>query len=631
MCGICGIAPFDGTRPVESAALRRMAGSMVHRGPDSDGFHHEPGIGLGIRRLSIIDLVTGDQPISSEDGTVTVVCNGEIYNFTELRHELLASGHRFRTESDAEVLIHLYEDYGEEFLQRLRGMFGLALWDRRHRTLLLARDRFGIKPLHYTLHKDALYFASEQKPILAAAGIERNLDFPALRDLFSFGFVTGSKTLFRDIRRLPPGHYLVFKEGKLTIRQYWQVNFPERQSFKSLSAGEWGEALLEKLEESVRLHLRSDVPVGAWLSSGIDSSGIASLMCRMTDRPVQTFSIAFENADFDEVTRQRTLNDFPDYRISNQRVVCRSGDFNLLPKALWHVEDLSTSGIEIPRMMLSELSARKVKVVLTGEGADEIFGGYGWFHADKYLRPLAVLPLFLRRLMLLGPLIPRLRPAASRIHLASREMNRERYRTMIGPPQPELMYQIFSSETRNALKQKDVTEETFVLPEKFGKWHPFNQLQYYEIKLRLPDFVNRGLDRTSMAHSLEARVPFLDHELVGFCAQIPPQVKMKGFNEKYVLRQALSTLLPKELVQRKKRGLKAPYEQWLRQKLPDFAEEMLSETSIKKKGYFNSDGVKDVLKGHRSGRDGYGKHLLAVLVVQLWDEIFLRKRWNGCP
>jgi asparagine synthase (glutamine-hydrolysing) len=275
-------------------------------------------------------------------------------------------------------------------------------------------------------------------------------------------------------------------------------------------------------------------------------------------------------------------------------------------------------------MMLSELSSKHVRVVLTGEGSDEIFGAYGWFHADKYLRPLAFLPLFVRRMMLLGPVIPRFRPEASRIHLAPREMNAARYRTLIGPPAPEFMHQLLTEETRDALERMGKAEEPVAVPNDFDGWHPFNQLQYYEIKLRLPDFVIRDLDRTSMAHSVEARVPFLDHELAEFCVRIPPSLKMRGLNEKYILRRALRTILPKEILRRKKRGLRAPFKQWLQEKIPEFAQEMLSEGCLKKKGYFDPDSVERLITMHRNDRGDFAKHLMAVLVIQLWDEIFLR-------
>ena len=621
MCGICGIAPFDITAAVDAAALERMSGLMLHRGPDGRGFHREPGIGLGIRRLSIIDLETGDQPISSEDGAIRVVCNGEIYNYLELRGELKAAGHRFRTNSDVEVIVHLYEEHGADCLRRLRGMFGLALWDGRNHELLLARDRLGIKPLYYAVHNGVLYFASEQKSILAVSGLPRRLELRAMQTLFGYGFVTGPRTLCKGILRLSPGHYLALSQGELKIRKYWDVRFPPGTSTEPMSEDDWTEALFEKLKETVRLHLRSDVPIGAWLSGGIDSSGIVALMSRLSNRPVQTFSISFQNPDFDEVNRRRMLHQYPGYSIPNRQVLCGARDFELLPKAIWHCEDPSVSGLEIPRMMLSELTSRHVKVVLTGEGADEIFGAYGWFHADKYLRPLSALPLPLRRLMLLGPLIPRWKPVASRVLLAPRAMNHGRYRAMIGLSDPGIG--IFAEAVQEDLVQAEKANDVGT-PDGFGEWHPFNQLEYYELKVRLPDFVNRILDHSSMAHSVEARVPFLDHELAEFCARIPPSLKMRRMTEKYLLRRALRPLLPEPIVRRKKWGLRAPVESWLRGPLPEFAREMLSGSCVRKKGYFRPEGVARLIEMHRKGEGNWARHLMGVLVIQVWDEVFLR-------
>ena len=322
MCGICGVVYSHPERPVDREMLSHMTDIMCHRGPDSHGFYTAPGIGLGVRRLSIIDLQTGDQPISNEDGTITVVCNGEIYNFKELRKELLAAGHRFKTHSDVEVIVHLYEDHGVQCVEHLRGMFGFALWDARRRRLMLARDRLGIKPLLYSLGTNGLFFGSEYKSILVSGRIERQIDVLAMKDLFTMGFVLAPKTLFIGICRLLPGHYLLYQDGALSIHKYWDLRFPASGEVQSRrSAQEWAEALRVKLEESVRIHLRSDVAVGAWLSAGVDSSSVVSLMSSLTHRPIQTFTLAFENPRFDEVNRQKILKDFTDYHLSNEQRV----------------------------------------------------------------------------------------------------------------------------------------------------------------------------------------------------------------------------------------------------------------------------------------------------------------------
>jgi asparagine synthase (glutamine-hydrolysing) len=630
MCGICGFVSSNPDQPIRREMLARMTATLRHRGPDGEGSYIRQGIGLGVRRLSIIDIEGGNQPISNEDETVTVVCNGEIYNYIELRQHLLATGHRFRTNSDVEVIVHLYEDHAGDFLRYLRGMFGLALWDARQRRLILARDRLGIKPLYYLIETEGAYFGSEIKPILISHRMRRQPNVLALRDLFTIGFVIPPKTLFSGIHQLLPGHILLYQNGNATVKRYWQVSFPPRgQRTPERSLEDWSGALFEKLQESVRIHLRSDVPVAAWLSGGIDSSSIAGLMSRLTDRPLQVYSLTFDNHDYDdydEFSGQKTLDCFPEYRLNSHRLVCGTKDFNLFPKALWHSENIGATGIGILYMILAQSTAQQFKVVLTGEGSDEIFGGYGWYQVDKLLRPMAGLPSFMRRLMLLGSLVPHFWPGASRTHLAPREMNLTRYQSMIGPRHPEHTEEILSEGLRHNIAKVDHVYPLFEPPAGFEEWNAFTQLQYYDLTLRLPNFITHHLDRSTMAHSLEARVPFLDHELVEFCANIPPRLKMKRLQEKYILRQAVRTLLPEPIVRRKKKGLRTPYEQWLREKLPDFAEEMFSETKLSQKGYFNPSAVTNLLNRHRTGERDFGTQLMGILAVQLWDELFMKDR-----
>lgn len=623
MCGICGVVYTDRSRPVDKEMIRRMTDILKHRGPDGQGFHLAPGIGLGFRRLSIIDLETGDQPISNEDGTITVIGNGEIYNFRELREELIASGHRFRTASDIEVIVHLYEEQGVRCVERLRGMFGWALWDANRRMLMLARDRFGIKPLSYAFTGDAVLFGSEMKSILMAGGIERELDVHALHELFAIGFVLAPKTLFRSIRRLLPGHYLLFQDGKLSIHRYWDLRFPVGGEEQRRSAGEWTELLRAKLQESVRLHLRSDVPVGAWLSAGIDSSAIVSMMSQMTKIPIQTFSLSFKNRGFDEVRRQKILKDYPEYRLTNRQYMCTTEDFESFPKAIWHHEDANPSGIMIPRTLLSELAGRDVKVVLTGEGSDEVFGGYYWYRVEKLLRPLARLPVGMRQFLAKVPGIKR--PSLRRSLNIKPEMTFSRYIRIIDNASEGYPDQLFSEDLTQQLQNSQCTEDEIPLPEEYHQWHPFAQLQYLELTIRLPDYINRTLDAASMTHSLEARVPFLDHELVELCNQIPPALKMRGLDEKHILREAMKGFLPRQIRLRRKRGLAAPYAQWIRS-LPAFAVDILSDRRLRENGYFNSQFVQQMLGRHRDGAIYNGKHLMGVIGVQLWHDLFVK----GC-
>jgi asparagine synthase (glutamine-hydrolysing) len=625
MCGICGIVFSDHTQPVDPGLIRRMADVIRHRGPDGEGYHIAPGVGLGFRRLGIVDLKTGDQPLYNEDRSVALLCNGEIYNAPELRAELEARGHVFRSASDAEPILHLYEDRGEECLAGLRGMFGFALWDARRRRLMLARDRLGIKPVHYAVMPGALSFASEQKSVLMSGQFEPRIDAKALCDLLTLGFVRGPKTLFPGIRRLQPGHYLIFQDGKISVRCYWEPSFPSQdEPSPRLRPREWAELLLDKLRDSVRVHLMSDVPVGAWLSAGIDSSVVAGIISRISDNPVKTFTLGFEATQFDEISLQKTLDQYPAYRLSNERTICRKSDLDLLPLAVWHSEDPVPTFLDILRMKLSEMSSRHVKVVLSGEGSDEVLCGYPWFVRDKVERSLSGLPLVWRILVLLRPFIPAWKRWLRASPPGPCEMNLERYKDLLGFPRRKGIQNLLSRSMKSALAMAGEPDEDFSLPALFGSWHPLNQLQYMEMKIRLPDYINHTLDRGSMAYSLEARVPFMDAEVVEFCSRMPAALKIRGLQEKYILRRAAAGLLPGPIRRRKKRGLAAPIGQWLTAPLPEFAVELLSGGSLRSKGYFNPLTVERLLRKHQAGQAHHGPTLAAVLAVQLWDEIFLR-------
>lgn len=625
MCGICGVAWSDANRPVNAEMLKRMSDSLRHRGPDSEGFLVAPGIGLGFRRLSIVDLKTGDQPISNEDGSITVICNGEIYNHIELRQRLAVAGHRFATASDVEVIVHLYEEHGLDFVLHLRGMFGLALWDARRRRLVLARDRLGIKPLHYAITSDGLFFGSEQKAILASGAVEARPDIQSLRQLFSYGRIVAPRTIVTGIRRLPAGHTLTWSDGRADIRQYWEATFPARDDYdRTVTEQEWADGLRDKLTESVKLHLRSDVPLGAWLSAGIDSSSVTALMSRLVAAPVQTFTLRFEDPEFDELRDQKGLDDYPQYGLAGHRIVCRHADMERLPKAIWHAEDSLLGGVGVGQLMVAQATAAHVKVVLTGEGSDEILGGYPWYPTMRLLDPIFLLPQSARRMIAAVPAIRRRWPGAAATIAGPREMNFERFSRSIthlrgysGDSEvlaPEIMAEIS--------RQGDGAPDAAPPPAGFETWHPFARLQYFDIKHRMGDGVVLGLDRTSMAYSVEARVPFLDHELVEFCARIPPRVKMKWLREKHILRRAMESVLPPDIVNRKKRGLQVPMDTWLRAPLPGFAAERMSGPALRQSGYFDPDKVAALMRRHRAGGENMGQILSAVLGVQIWHDLF---------
>ncbi|TAM49204.1 MAG: asparagine synthase (glutamine-hydrolyzing) [Acidobacteria bacterium] len=628
MCGIGGVAFVDPRRWADQATIDRMMAALAHRGPDADGCARVAGAALGTRRLAIVDLETGDQPITNEDGAVFLVCNGEIYNAPELRAQLQRAGHRFRSRSDVEVIVHLYEDAGVECLTRLRGMFAIALWDARRRRLMLARDRFGIKPLVYAARPEGVWFASEAKAILAAGVAGGEADPRAIDDLFRFAFVAGPRTLFSNIRKLPPAHVALYEDGRLSLRRYWAM--PEAGGRSGATAREWAEALRVKLEESVRLHLRSDVPVGAWLSPGVDSSAVASLAMRHLGRALPTVTLAFEDPSVDETRRFPTLDTYAGYETPNRRAWCGADSLALLPRAVWHMEEPTAWGVEIPRMLLAEAAAREVKVVLTGEGSDEIFGGYPHFRLERISRLVATLPLAVRR-ALLAPLVPAGRPMVSRLLLAPRALTAERYARLVGPMHADERFRLFSPDLRRRLDAAPEAEAWVLPPERMRSRHWFDRLRRCDLELRLPDLINHSLDRGAMAYGVEARVPFLDHELVEFVGRIPAGLNARGGMEKSILREALRGVVPDEIRRRRKAGMGVPYEAWMAGPLPAFAEDLLSERRLRDKGYFDPGAVQRLRREQREGRRRLGALLMAVLGVQLWDETFLHGSRAAAP
>ena len=624
MCGLCGFAFEDFRALPDRSEIVAMTATLEHRGPDSAGFFVNPGVALGFRRLSIIDLETGDQPIQNEAGTVVVVCNGEIYNFIELRRLLEERGHRFRTLSDTEVIVHLYEDYGTDCVKHLRGMFGFALWDAARRRLMLARDRFGIKPMHYALRPDRIEFGSEQKALFASKRpVSRRANPHAIADLLRFGFVLGSRTISEGVERLLPGHYLLYQNGQASVQQYWDATFPLDSAQPRLHCTDWAEALREKLSESVRLHMRSDVPVGAWLSSGIDSSSVAAIASALTSEPIQSVTLGFDDSRLDETRRYPTLDRFPGFSLASHAVRCGDDDFRRFPKALWHCEE--PTAVMIPLFILAEGAARRVKVVLTGEGADEVLGGYHWYRYDRMLRPFSVLPRSLRRLILAAcRRLPSWNRQMSQLFLAPRSHGMARFRAIHGPAAGSLEDTLLSAGVRAELGSSTNDELPIRLPEEFPRWRPFEQLQYLDLKIRLPEFISHPLDRATMAFGLEARPPFLDHELFELCARIPVSCKMRFLQEKHVLRQAMKGILPAAITGRRKRPLRVPSAGWWRGDLPEFAAEALSQDNLRRTGYFDPIVVSRLFDEHRCGRGAYTAHLNTVLAVQL-REGFLQR------
>jgi asparagine synthase (glutamine-hydrolysing) len=624
MCGICGIAYSDNARIVDGETLARMTGTLTHRGPDSDGFHRAAGIGIGMRRLSIVDLETGDQPLANEDGSVIVVCNGEIYNHVELRQRLTAAGHRFRSTSDTEVIVHLYEDHGEAFVDHLRGMFAIALWDARRRRLVLARDRLGIKPLHYALRADGLVFGSEQKALLASGLVPPRPDLHALRQLLTYGRVIAPRTIVAGIHRLLPGHLLIWSGGRAQLKQYWDVRFPARDEYdRRPSADAWAEGLHTALTESVRLHLRSDVPVGGALSGGIDSSTIVALMAQASATPVKTFTLRFADAEADELRAQRGLDDFPQYRLQGDRSFCSRDDLAWLPKAIWHGEDMLAVGPLLGLMIVASRASAHVKVMLTGEGSDEIFGGYSWYRTLHVLGPLLALPRPLRAWLHRVGAIRRRWPGAAYLLAGDAKFDFERYsRSITHMPSQAGPARVLAPDVLAELARDGPIDDAPSIPPEFATWHPFAQLQYYDLKQRMADGVVQGLDRATMAYSVEARVPFLDHHVVEYAARIPPWVKMQRLTEKAVLRRAMARTLPPEIARRPKYAMNVPIGLWLRDALPPPLEASWSDRALVEAGYFCPENVRTLRERHRNGAENLGQLLSTVLGMQIWDQVF---------
>ena len=612
--------------------LASMGQVIVHRGPDDAGHYVGRGVALGMRRLSIIDVEGGHQPISNEDGTVWVVFNGEIYNFPELRADLEKRGHVFRTRTDTEVIVHLYEEVGVELFQRLRGMFALALWDARRARLVLARDRLGKKPLYIRREPGRILFGSEIKSILAAEDVPRRLNLLALREYLALGYVPAPWTMFEGIEKLLPGHYMVIEKGQVVDREYWDVRFDQTES---CSEAEWIERVREKLLESVRIRLISDVPLGAFLSGGIDSSSIVAAMARSVGQPVKTYSIGFEGEDsyYNELPYARIVARA--FATDHHEIIVRPQVSELLPKLLWHLDEPIADSALITTYLVSDLAKRSVKVILSGVGGDELFGGYRRYLGDGLQRYYRMLPQAVRSKML-PALLARL-PQDRRTGWK----NYVRYASAfvksaeLDPTERYISYvSVFSPELRDGLLRVGAEPETAsgngaaseTLKHYFARCSGadrLNQIEYVDIKTSLPDDLLALTDKMSMAASIECRAPFMDQELVQLTSRIPSNLKVRGLEMKYLLKEVVRPWLPEQILRRKKRGFGAPVGAWLRNDLKFLLQETLSESQVRKRGLFDWDVMREIIASHEAQRSDHTDHLLALINFELWCRIFL--------
>ncbi|HEU4942946.1 MAG TPA: asparagine synthase (glutamine-hydrolyzing) [Gaiellaceae bacterium] len=609
MCGICGLASRSG--PVDPGRLRAMSATLVHRGPDSDGELLDGPVGLAARRLSIIDLEHGDQPIGNEDGTVQVVQNGEIYNHRELRAELERAGHRFSTRCDTEVLVHLYEELGEGFAERLRGMFAVAIWDSPRRRLVVARDRFGIKPLYYREDGGELAFASELRALPRG-----EVDADALEAFLAFNSVPAPYSIFRGTRKLPAGHLLVWEDGTTRIERYARPAPVRASEARDEDAAELAEELRARLRDSVRAHLIADVPVGVLLSGGVDSSLLAALAAQESDEAVHTFSIGFEERSFDELGDARSVAAM--YGTRHEELVLRPDAALLLPRLAEAFDEPFADSSALPTYLVSELAARHVKVALSGEGGDELFGGYYTYAADL---------LALR----VGRLAPAIRPLVERLPSSSRKASfdykAKRFVRAANLPPLERHHawkEIFSADLRAELQGRRVDSDPVdLLRTRFAETEGAEllaRLQDVDLGTYLVDDLLVKTDRASMAHSLEARVPYLDPVVAGLALALPRRHKVRGLRKKVLLRRAAAPLLPRRIVYGRKRGFSIPAAAWLRGELEPFAREVLAPETLRRQGFFEPQPVTRLIERHVSGEEDVSRQLWGLLAFTLWHE-----------
>jgi asparagine synthase (glutamine-hydrolysing) len=617
MCGICGILSADPSRPCDPEIVERMREAMVHRGPDEGRTFIDGSVALASRRLSIIDLAAGQQPMPNEDRSIWLVFNGEIYNSVELRTACLRRGHTVRTRSDTEVILHLYEDFGRDCVHHLNGMFAFAIWDSRTATALLARDRLGIKPLYYTTTPSSLLFASEIKSLLAHPEVIARVDASAIDEFMTYGFVQTPRTMFSNISRLPEGHTLTWSRDGWTVDRYWDLSFtPDVSRSERRTAQE----LRELLADAVRLQLRSDVPLGVLLSGGVDSTTIAALSVSLGHRP-KTFSIGFE-ADHQH-------NDLPYARSVAKSLHTEHFEITLgtaalcdfIPRLTYYMEEPVADSAAVPLYFVSELAASHVRVVLSGEGADELFGGYSIYHYMRVLDRYAQLPLRLRQII---------EPLLGMVH--SRKLDKYVYLSHLPVEQRFLNTPLHDRRVQRALytpefdeiaRGGDVLSAIKQLYAQGAEWDLLSRLLYVDAKTWLPNSLLAKADRMSMANSLEARVPFLDHRVVEYAATIPSRYKLRWGRTKKILRDAMRGAVPPRTLTRRKMGFPTPVSAMFRGALGNLAADVLSDSTTRSRGYFDSAIVDRLLKEHRSGVAEHHETLWRLLVLEDWHRAFV--------
>jgi asparagine synthase (glutamine-hydrolysing) len=630
VCGIHGLYRFDGQR-VEPAMLSAMGDRTVHRGPDDEGQHIDGPCGIAMRRLSIIDLAGGHQPISNADDSLWLVCNGEIYNFRELREELQGLGFRFKTGSDSEVVLHAYDAFGDEFVHRLNGMFDFALWDGRRKRLLIGRDRIGVKPLYVLQDGQRLAFATEAKALLALPGVSAELDRTQLASYLHLGYAAAPGSMFKGIRKLPPATLLAIENGQVREWRYWRL--PSAIE-RSVSEAEWIARIQARLEESVRMQMVSDVPIGAFLSGGVDSSAVVGYMARHSGQPIRTYAIGFEGGVaenlYNELPYARQVSQL--FGTEHHEIVVKPDVVSLLPKLLWHMDEPVADTAFITTYLVSEFARHDVKVILSGVGGDELFGGYRRYLGGHYAERFHRLPGFVRSVARSvanrlpsdrhSGLLNTLRLAKG--FIASADMSADdRYRSYL---------QVLARETVAGMLLESAAGAPDPLAAAFagaGSNDDLNRMFAVDAETQLPDDLLLLTDKMSMAVSLECRVPLLDHELVELAAAIPASLKVKGGRLKHLLKDSLSGLLPADILDRKKRGFGTPMGAWLKHDLAPVLRQLLSKESVARRGLFRHDVIAALMADHEANRADGTDGLLSLMNLEIWSRIYLDRREPG--
>ncbi len=623
MCGICGIVDFAGIPPTATSLVQQMCDKLIHRGPDEDGFYHDSHSALGMRRLSIIDLETGRQPISNEDGSIQLIFNGEIYNYRTLRQKLEKQGHRFKTQSDSEVIVHAYESYGTECLEHFNGQFAFAIWDKARRSLFLARDRLGIKPLYYFRHGNLLVFASELSALLLYPETPREINPAALGQLLSLEYIPSPNTILKDIQKLPPGHLLCFQPGSFETKRYWEIKLQPSSLDFTLAK----ERLRALIDDAVKLRLISDVPLGVYLSGGIDSSAIAASMNELGVKPIRSFSIGFAESSYNELPFARQVSAHFGTR-HVERKLLQSDIIDLVEKLLCHLDEPLADFSIFPTYLVSKLAGQSVKVALSGDGGDEIFGGYDPYFAQQYAAYYDKLPAILRH-QLLPSLAHKLPPQPAKKGLINK-FKRFVEGGMLPANLKHARWMLFlSSKEKSTLFSSDFlaiseqnSAETY-LAELFAA-SPFENIlasmQYVDVKSYLANNILTKVDRMSMAVSIETRTPLLDHRIVEFALNLPPQYKMKRNAGKLILKEAMGERLPAAILNRNKQGFSIPLKHWLRGALRPLMVDTLTSRAIRESGFFQPATIELWMSEHLAGKINHSHRLWALMVFAIWQE-----------